>query len=222
MKTFGTIVLAIINSVGLACTISGQTFQTLTHGEGSSWTTLAIAFSILLVLQLVFSWILFRSVDSKRLKEGTRRFANFFQSWYAAQGDIFVYCTDLEWLEGDEYDAIVDTLRKKGRNGRAFVFLRRIDSPRVRELVDAGVKIYPIPPEVQLRTRLSLRVDDDSRSIIIRTTDKSGNGGREPKVALVRSTADQYLCLLAWDLLATLRTQPPITFGRDPAPPPTG
>lgn len=211
MKNVLAVVVALINAGALACTISGETIQSLAKGT-AGLKLLITLFAVFAIIQLILAWLIARKIDVRHLKEDTKKFIRFFSSWYKAEGLLYVFCSDVEWLEGDNNQSIVDELCRKGKAGRVYLVVRRTDSPRIREFIRAGVKVYIAPSEVKLRTRMSLRIDDDHRSLIIRTVDpKDTNGRSSRQVAIVRSTSDDRYCGLAEDMFALCCKGQPIS-----------
>jgi hypothetical protein len=203
LKRTAAVVVTLINSAAIASSISGETLKTMTARQ-ADWSRTVPAFLLVAGLQLALLWYLSRRVDRTVLREGSKRFTRFFASWYAEEGNIYIYCSDIEWLETLKHKEIIEKIKQKGRSSRAHLFVRYWDSPEIVGLLEAGVKVYVIPPGVELRIRMSLRTSDDSRSLIIRATPDTaqpGNNRGRGREVMVRTSSDQYLCGLARDLL---------------------
>ena len=92
--------------------------------------------------------------------------AVFFDEWYRKEGRIFMFCTDLEWLENEIYLRVVDALKKKGN--KLNLYLKKTDHRIVNELKLAGANLYYVRQNIRSEHRFSIRKNNGFHSIIIR------------------------------------------------------
>jgi hypothetical protein len=194
--------LTLINSAALSATLSGETFKAMYEGN-VNWRRYVSVFVAVATLQFLVMWLLDKRGDQTPLKEGSRKFARFFSRWYGAAGSVSVYCSDLEWLEDPINARILERLQEKGRATRAQVFIRKANSKVVLKLLQSHVQIFLIPDEIRFRSRMSLRTNEDSAYLIIRT--HSTEDANDGKVSIVRSTTDRYWCDLAEETMELCR-----------------
>ena len=141
-------------------------------------------------------------IGQRKLKLETAKFAEFYADWYARSGRIYIFCDDTDWLESDVSRPIVNALIAKG--ARATFFVREASGRALMELQANGVTVVPIPSSVAFRARLSLRVEDGKKDLIIRDTNLEGASRRSDQ-NVFRETSDPYLIGLAEDLLRSIK-----------------
>jgi len=120
--------------------------------------------------------------------------AEFFAEWYSRNGELIIFCTDLDWLSSARYDKVVDALMRKGN--RLDLYLRKHNHEVVRKLARNGAKLCRVKPSIRSTHRFSIRIDEHLNYIIIR------NKETEPR----RITFEEYsnhhaLVNLALDML---------------------
>lgn len=156
------------------------------------WRTIeiiGIAVTYLVVLRLTNR----RPRDEFSFPVASPRFYKFYARWYRRDGKVYVFCDELDWLEGDLAKPVRDALGDKG--GRATLCVRDQTSPVAAELRGRGVVMMPIPETVQYAARLSLRSSDGVTQIIVRQTNR-----QREEVNVLRQTTDKYLVGMAADL----------------------
>lgn len=141
------------------------------------------------------------------LKTSSDAFVDFYSSWYAREGKIHVYCSDLLWLQDTNRESIVHALELKGPE--ASVYLRNLSGTVVQRLRDRGVQIYQVPAEVQLLVKFSLREDNNHREVVIRTKVAESAKQRKKSKERVHESPDQNLIALALEFLESLRQDDP-------------
>jgi hypothetical protein len=139
------------------------------------------AFGAVLV-GLLYAWLAYlaRKPRERTLRKDSKKFAKYYSDWYSADGEIYIFCDDVDWLEGEQRREIVSSLKRKG--ARAHLYLRHTRSELLVDLESAGVSITQIPEEVRVQAKLSLRVDSGYKSLIIRTAIQDAKNGGERNV----------------------------------------
>src|SRR5204863_168263 len=100
--------------------------------------------------------------------------AGFFANWYSKEGNLSVFCSDLEWLADASHKKVVDALRSKGN--RLSLYLRNTNHPIAKKLTDNGANLFHIKPTVHSEHRFSTLVSGDVKSIIIRNKNAEQTG----------------------------------------------
>lgn len=186
----GTNILDISESVGLT-TILGTS-----AGPGA------------LVLLLSGSYVWFvrrRKPDEFTFNEKSRRFYKFFAKWYSKDGQLSIYCSDLQWLapNGDRRTneaakKVVKALQNKGKD--LHLYLRNRASDEVASLlVEGGAKYTQIGSNIVTNHRMSIIDYSGFKRIIIRDVHKD-----DPNRIVFKETnirRDPIIISLALDLL---------------------
>ena len=190
LTVVGTNILDISESVGLT-TILGTS-----AGPGA------------LVLLLSGSYVWFvrrRKPDEFTFNEKSRRFYKFFAKWYSKDGQLSIYCSDLQWLapNGDRRTneaakKVVKALQNKGKD--LHLYLRNRASDEVASLlVEGGAKYTQIGSNIVTNHRMSIIDYSGFKRIIIRDVDKD-----DPNRIVFKETnirRDPIIISLALDLL---------------------
>lgn len=119
------------------------------------------------------------------------KFVKFFREWYSQDGDHYVFCNDLDWLDATDVAQVRQTLGELG--SRLKVYLVRDTGRACAEIRDAGGEIVIIPENLvtDLPPKMSLVRDNESHQIILRR--------KQPHVDRVRfiKTEDPHMLCLA-------------------------
>lgn len=190
------------SGLALAFTILPSVSEAFT---GSREVPVTLAWTVCIVAAglLAFTVELLSAIPRGRrvLSYDSQKFVDFYADWYSAAGKVSVFCDDTDWLESRSRAPIVAALRDKGE--RASLFVRATTGSVIPELHKAGVNIIEIPDTVSLEARLSLRVEDGKKLLIIRDSRAEARDTRQKKNIFVQ-TADANLVTLAEDLLRAI------------------
>ncbi|MDB5137141.1 MAG: hypothetical protein JWP37_3744 [Mucilaginibacter sp.] len=156
--------------------------------------------SLLLLLTLFILLYVVKYLEREEqhhFKEGKDDFYDFFYTWYRQPGRLSIFCSDLAWMEDEKSQRIATALKSKGN--KASVYLKDMNSPYVKELVDKKVKIFAVNKEVNCKFRFSIMEHQGKEKIIIRTRDK----GRRESIKFIETNSDKdpHVITLAKDLL---------------------
>jgi hypothetical protein len=187
-------ILEILNGVVFAVTIIGANILRLVKVEVSGWNQL--------ILTVVFAAFYFYFAYEKTktgtfvLEEKSIKFTDFFVKWYSQDGNLSIFCSDLDWLNNKESAGIVYQLSQKKKD--LNLYLRKLNGPVVKQLKDSGANVMKIKKSIQTVHRLSLLKSDDSKKMIIRNTDIESK-----KITFIErdNISDPYLIGLAEDVL---------------------
>lgn len=130
------------------------------------------------------------------LQEGSRALAAFFHKWYSSEGDLSVFCNDMDWLVGEPNSGVVDALERKGK--RLLLFLRDPTGPVVERLKRSGATVFRIKQSIKSQHRISLLNSDGIKKILVRNTEMESE-----RISFIEAdgSSDPYLITLAEDLL---------------------
>lgn len=132
-----------------------------------------------------------------RFKEGSPKFCKFFEVWYSQEGELRIYCEDLNWLKGKRMRHVVSTLRRKRRKLR--IYLRRPKTDRIAQILLAnGARLYKIKNSVKMVHRMSILDYDGLQRLIIRHVERDVN---DIVFAETDSHKNSYLVGMAIDMV---------------------
>lgn len=123
----------------------------------------------------------------------------FFRNWYLLPGRLSIYCTDLDWLQ----DGSCSALLAKSSSGELRLFLQDHTGNQLRleQLERAGATIVRVPPDLATDVRFSVRENDGTKWIIVRSKDHEESGQVAQHFIETTSVRDPYLVSLALSLL---------------------
>lgn len=101
-----------------------------------------------------------------RFPESSAKEAMFFCHWYQKEGDLIIFCTDLEWLAGDKFLNVREALKKKG--SRLHLYLKKPTHTIVKELELFGAHVHQVREDIRSEHRFSILLSNGFKSIIIR------------------------------------------------------
>ncbi|MEV8219708.1 hypothetical protein AB0O65_08130 [Microbacterium sp. NPDC077391] len=105
-------------------------------------------------------------IEHVSLERGTAKFAQYYANFYRLEGNIYIFCEDTEWLEGDVMRPVVEAIAGKGK--KATVCLSDTSYPTTEELSKREVDIVSIPANQALEVKMSYRVNGTEKILIIR------------------------------------------------------
>lgn len=164
------------------------------------WTQFIAAALLAFGFTLLSRWLGSSSDENHALKQESKKFTKFYESWYRQSGELLIFCKDTDWLEPPIVAPVVKAVKDKGP--RAHVFVRNMAGKTVAELKLAGVDVVAVPTSVGFDTRLSLLMDEGDRQLIVR------DSSRRPKrkgYNVFRETSDPYTIKLAEDLFRSIK-----------------
>jgi hypothetical protein len=186
--------LEILNGLVFAVTLVGANLANIFK----TGFCLLLQIPATLILAVAYAWVASKKGRDRSyyLKEGTRRFTDFFRKWYSQEGTLSIFCKDLCWLEGAESAGIVHALSSKG--DRLRLYLR---NPRGRvhdQLKAVGAVVHKVKPSIKTWHRLSLLECEGYKKILVRNKEFE-----KKEVSFIErdSISDPYLIGLAEDLL---------------------
>jgi hypothetical protein len=190
--------LQLVHIIMFVIAFLGFNFDTITAvvAPGLSLNARYRVLISLLIIGLLY-WAFMRKKEFKSthsLVENSDEEAEFFAKWYARNGKLMIFCTDLDWLVSQRYERVVDALIRKGN--RLHLYLKDHDHEIVRRLTRNGATLYAVKPSIRSTHRFSIRIDDHLNYIIIR------NKETEPrKITFEEYSNHDALVNLALDML---------------------
>ena len=188
------LVLELLNGLVFGITLIGANLLSLL--DAKPHILLQLAVTILLAAAYLYLVSAKKPPRMHALQEGSRQLATFFRKWYSSEGDLSVFCNDMDWLASEPSSQVVDALESKGR--KLLLFLRDPTGPVVERLKRAGASVFRVKQSVKSQHRISLLNSDGIKKILVRNTEIE----RE-RVSFIEadSSSDPYLITLAEDLL---------------------
>lgn len=164
----------------------------------NTYLKLLIVFGSMLFI-FVFSNIIEYNRYRRNFKENSKKLFNFFRKWYMQEGELSIFCSDIDWIAKDKSNSLLLELINKG--DKASLYLKKIDekSEVINKLKDNNVKIYKISKNVGFKYRFSILQNDGLEKIIIR--DKLN---KNSKISFLESNKNRHshLISLAIEFLA--------------------
>jgi hypothetical protein len=189
-------ILEFLNGLVFGLTIIGaNVVQWLKIDVPSGWQIIA---TLLLGGGYTYTAIGSRGELRHNLKEQSRKFVDFFDKWYAQDGILHIYCTDLDWLDNPQCTRIVQRLSEKSRRKKLFLYLRISSGTVVRRLKAFGATTYDVRSSIKTRHRMSMLRQNGVTKLIVRNKDVETD-----RIVFIEtdSQRDPYLISLAEDLL---------------------
>lgn len=170
--------------------------------NATNWLNISLSKSmqVIITIGLALAYIyvaVIKVTNSKHVfEEGSPEFLDFFSKWYSQDGSLYIFCSDLFWLDKPNCREIVNQLKRKGNN--LNLYLRKHEGKIFNELSQSGSQVYKIKVNTRTQHRLSIIDNDGVRKIIIRNKDIETDS-----IAFIESDdqKDPYLVSLALDLL---------------------
>ena len=117
--------------------------------------------------------------------------AKFFARWYSRDGELKIFCTDLDWLANDSHSEVVEIL--KGKGNKLHLYLKEYESNLVNQLVNSGANLHKVRNDIRSAHRFSIT---GANQIIIR------NKAKETTPIVVEEYSNNHtLVNLALDML---------------------
>ncbi len=160
------------------------------------WIPILIAF-VLGVLYFYVDYTKTRDLIHS-FEENSAEFFDYFKKWYEKEGELSIYCNDLNWLENPEGGNVLNTIKAKGN--KAHIFVRNYSDSTREYMKSSGVNIYQVAGGTLKDHRFSILKSNGVTKIIIRNKDDENNNN---KILFIETDShkDPYLINITIDLL---------------------
>lgn len=152
-------------------TLTGITIPSLFKYLFADGITPWYAYFIIALFLTVF-YIIFGKKKYKlhySLLEGSKEEAGFFNEWYQQECDeLIVFCTDLNWMDNNNYLPVIKTLKTQGNKTKIYLANLETKGKLVEELKLFHVNVFHIKDDIHSNHSLSIIKINDHSSIIIR------------------------------------------------------
>jgi len=187
--------LGILNAIVFGVTVVGGILAVI----AGHLPALAVVGAVVVgfVLVVLYIW-----VDRSRgqfiytFDENSPEMVKFFADWYAGAGDYWIFCDDLDWMDGSDAASIRATLIEHAEN--VTIALREQRGAAFDELKRNGVGFCEVPATLSTRAKFSIHRHDGNRRMIIRLKNKDPDWRR--RIAF-RATSDEFFIDMAMDLI---------------------
>jgi hypothetical protein len=141
---------------------------------------------------------------TKKLKERSSDFYDFFNKWYRQQGLLSIYCSDLNWMVYEQFN-IVHTICQKGAECTIYLRGDKTNTTIEQTLAASGVRIFHNNKHLT-HHRFSLLEYENDAYLIIR--DKK-NGGEDNEIEFKQedNKNNPYTIDLVKDLLKSIESE---------------
>lgn len=183
--------LEILNGLVFAATLIGGGILAFV-GHVPRGIVLAAGF----LLFLLYIWVVYsRGASTHEFVENSRQFVAFFAKWYGRSGEHWVFCDDLDWMDGTDAAPIRAAIAK--RPDKVTIALRDHRGPAYEELCAKGVKFLTVDQALSTHAKFSIHHEDGFYRMILRNKNPRE---AEDRVRF-RLITDEFSIKMALDLL---------------------